>query len=116
LWWRGGTRSWDVKNTLPSLVHAKLLTVSFSFKAGVFKSVVITFSRAGLERAPDRIQRFHCRVVDLENGGRTTLGVITRLNEVVYTASQQLMNKQTGQKALILFTDGADRGSSAMLV
>lgn len=39
----------------------------------------------------------------------------TALYDAIYLASDDLMNKQTGRKALILLTDGEDRGSKESL-
>jgi VWFA-related protein len=44
-------------------------------------------------------------------GGRSMRGGGTQLYDAIYLASDDLMKKQQGRKALILLTDGVDRGS-----
>jgi VWFA-related protein len=48
-------------------------------------------------------------------GGRHAGGGGTLLYDAVYLASDELMHKQQGRKALILLTDGDDRGSKTSL-
>lgn len=90
--------------------------VDFDARAELAQDV--TSSRTNLEQSLDRIHVSQCRVEKLENGGTLQIGsrgVGTRLYEVVYTASERLMSKRSGHKALILLTDGMDRGSRTTL-
>ena len=48
-------------------------------------------------------------------GGRTQRGGGTVLYDAILLASNELMRKQTGRKALILLTDGVDTGSKVSL-
>jgi VWFA-related protein len=48
-------------------------------------------------------------------GGPTNHGGGTLLYDAVYLASNELMQKQSGRKALIIFSDGVDRGSKETL-
>jgi VWFA-related protein len=48
-------------------------------------------------------------------GGRGHHGGGTLLYDAIYLASDELMQKQTGRKALILLTDGEDNGSKTSL-
>jgi len=48
-------------------------------------------------------------------GGSGGRGGGTLLYDAVYLASDELMNKQTGRKALVILTDGVDRGSKETL-
>jgi VWFA-related protein len=49
------------------------------------------------------------------SGGRGTRGAGTQLYDAIYLASNELMKKQPGRKALIILTDGVDRGSKETL-
>ena len=53
------------------------------------------------------------------NGGygqsRNSRGGGTQLYDAIYLASDELMKKQEGRKALVVFSDGADRGSKETL-
>jgi VWFA-related protein len=48
-------------------------------------------------------------------GGRGARGGGTQLYDAIYLASNELMKKQQGRKALIILTDGVDRGSKETL-
>jgi VWFA-related protein len=48
-------------------------------------------------------------------GGRANHGGGTLLYDAVYLASNELMQKQSGRKALIILSDGVDRGSKESL-
>jgi len=50
---------------------------------------------------------------DSSGGGRRRAG--TQMYDAIYLASNELMQPQPGRKALILFSDGADRGSKESL-
>jgi VWFA-related protein len=49
------------------------------------------------------------------HGGRVMRGGGTQLYDAIYLASNELMKKQQGRKALIVLTDGVDRGSKESL-
>jgi VWFA-related protein len=48
-------------------------------------------------------------------GGRHSMGAGTTLYDAVFLASDELMRKQKGRKAIILLTDGVDQGSKYSL-
>jgi VWFA-related protein len=50
-----------------------------------------------------------------DSGGGRHMGGGTQLYDAIYLASNELMKKQTGRKALILLTDGVDRNSKETL-
>ncbi|MBI1791099.1 MAG: VWA domain-containing protein [Acidobacteria bacterium] len=79
----------------------------------------LTSSRRKLEAALDLLQTPQPRQWDGRNpsgsrGGRRGAG--TSLNDAVLLASDELMKKQTGRKALILLSDGVDMGSKVTLL
>jgi VWFA-related protein len=49
------------------------------------------------------------------SGGRGMRGAGTQMYDAIYLASNELMKKQQGRKALIVLTDGVDRGSKETL-
>jgi hypothetical protein len=52
---------------------------------------------------------------DDSSNGKRRAGGGTQLYDAIYLASDELMKKQQGRKALILLTDGGDRGSKETL-
>jgi VWFA-related protein len=48
-------------------------------------------------------------------GGGSTRGAGTLLYDAIYLASDELMKKQTGRKAIVVLSDGVDRGSKESL-
>jgi VWFA-related protein len=52
---------------------------------------------------------------DSSGGGRGRRGGGTQLYDAIYLASNEIMKKQQGRKALIILTDGVDRGSKESL-
>jgi len=80
----------------------------------------LTASRDKLNSAVDLIevssrQRDSDSSDDSSSGGRSMRGGGTQLYDAIYLASNDLMKKQQGRKALIVLTDGVDRGSKETL-
>jgi VWFA-related protein len=87
----------------------------------------LTASRDKLKAAVDEIQVGSARMEDSSGdssgdnggggGGRHGMhgGGGTQLYDAIYLASNELMKKQQGRKALIILTDGVDRGSKESL-
>jgi VWFA-related protein len=81
----------------------------------------LTSSRQKLEASLDQLgapQFSQTRGSDPDDGGRSSSGHRgngTLLYDAVYLASSELMKKQQGRKALIVLTDGVDRGSKETL-
>ena len=81
----------------------------------------LTSSRQKLEASLDQLgapQFSQTRGGDADDGGRSSSGHRgsgTLLYDAVYLASNELMKKQQGRKALIVLTDGVDRGSKETL-
>jgi VWFA-related protein len=81
----------------------------------------LTSSRQKLEASLDQLgapQFSQTRASDPDDGGRSSSGHRgngTLLYDAVYLASNELMKKQQGRKALIVLTDGVDRGSKETL-
>jgi VWFA-related protein len=69
----------------------------------------LTPSRKKLESALDSLQT--PQIEDASTGGGHRHGGGTLLYDAVYLASDELMKKQQGRKALIVLSDGDDRGS-----
>ncbi len=69
----------------------------------------LTSSRKKLESALDLLQT--PELEDASEGGGHHHGAGTLLYDAVYLASDELMKKQQGRKALIILSDGVDRGS-----
>jgi VWFA-related protein len=79
----------------------------------------LTTSRDKLKAAVDEIQVGSAGSSDDSSGdssgGRRGRGGGTQLYDAIYLASNELMKKQQGRKALIILTDGVDRGSKESL-
>ena len=80
----------------------------------------LTASRDKLKAAVDQIQVGSPQADndssgDSGGGRRGMRGGGTQLYDAVYLASNELMKKQQGRKALIILTDGVDRGSKETL-
>ncbi len=92
----------------------------------------LTASRERLEKSLDDIDKPQWKNADDQSGGSPNGGSPdygggrggqrggmrgggTTLYDAVYLASHDLMSQQTGRKALILLTDGEDRGSKVSL-
>jgi VWFA-related protein len=73
----------------------------------------LTSSRKKLESALDSLQT--PQMEDASAGGGHRRGGGTLLYDAVYLASNELMKKQQGRKALIVLTDGVDHGSKETL-
>jgi VWFA-related protein len=73
----------------------------------------LTSSRKKLEAALGALQT--PQMEDAGAGGRHHGGAGTLLYDAIYLASNELMKKQQGRKALIVLTDGDDRGSKETL-
>jgi VWFA-related protein len=74
----------------------------------------VTTSRKKLESALDLLQTPQQEDVSDNSGGRHRGGG-TLLYDAVFLASDELMRKQQGRKALIVLSDGVDRGSKESL-
>jgi VWFA-related protein len=80
----------------------------------------LTASRDKLKSAVDLIevssrQRDNDSSDDSSGGHRSMRGGGTQLYDAIYLASDDMMKKQQGRKALIVLTDGVDRGSKETL-
>jgi VWFA-related protein len=83
----------------------------------------LTSSRQKLEASLEQLgapefSQTHGSDPDADGGGRGSYGHHgggTLLYDAVYLASNELMKKQQGRKALIVLTDGVDRGSKESL-
>ncbi len=73
----------------------------------------LTSSRKKLESALDSLQT--PQMEDASSGSGHRRGGGTLLYDAVYLASNELMKKQQGRKALIVLSDGDDRGSKETL-
>ncbi len=73
----------------------------------------LTSSRKKLESALDSLQT--PQMEDASSSGGHRRGGGTLLYDAVYLASNELMKKQQGRKALIVLSDGDDRGSKETL-
>ncbi|AXC11859.1 von Willebrand factor, type A [Acidisarcina polymorpha] len=80
----------------------------------------LTASRDKLSSAIDLIEVSSAHNEDASSdgssgSGRSMRGGGTQLYDAIYLASDELMKKQPGRKALIILTDGVDRGSKETL-
>jgi VWFA-related protein len=80
----------------------------------------MTSSRAKLEKALDSLETPEMQQGGWSRGGggggsQGRRGAGTALYDAVLLASDELMRKQQGRKALILLTDGVDRGSKTSM-
>jgi VWFA-related protein len=97
----------------------KAFVIHFDYEVELLQD--LTSSRQKLEAAIDQAgapQFSQSSGSDPDNnsgGGRSHRGGGTLLYDAVYLASNELMKKQQGRKALIALTDGVDRGSKETL-
>jgi VWFA-related protein len=98
----------------------KAFVIHFDYQVELLQD--LTSSRSKLEAAIDRVgepQFAQASGSPDDNGsgggGRSHRGGGTLLYDAVYLASNELMKKQQGRKALIILTDGVDRGSKETL-
>jgi VWFA-related protein len=75
----------------------------------------LTSSREKLRAALDDIQSPQRENASSGSGGHGHGGGGTLLYDAIYLASDELMKKQQGRKALIILTDGVDHGSKESL-
>lgn len=76
----------------------------------------LTSSRQKLQSALDQMNTPELeRTSDDDGQGRHSSGGGTLLYDAVYLASTELMQKEQGRKALIILSDGVDRGSKESL-
>lgn len=78
----------------------------------------LTASRDKLKAAVDLIEESPPQMSDASDtsgGGGRHRGSGTQLYDSIYLASGEVMKKQQGRKALIILTDGVDRGSKETL-
>jgi VWFA-related protein len=73
----------------------------------------LTSSRTKLDRGLDELSGSDSQSNQRGGGGRGGAG--TLLYDAVFLAGDELMSKQQGRKAVILFSDGDDRGSKESL-
>lgn len=97
----------------------KAFVIHFDYQVELLQD--LTSSRQKLEASLDQLgapQFAQTRGSDPDDGGRGSYGHHgggTLLYDAVYLASNELMKKQQGRKALIVLTDGVDRGSKESL-
>ncbi len=97
----------------------KAFVIHFDYQVELLQD--LTSSRQKLEASLDELgapQFSQTRSSDPDDGGRSSSGHRgsgTLLYDAVYLASNELMKKQQGRKALIVLTDGVDRGSKETL-
>jgi VWFA-related protein len=97
----------------------KAFVIHFDYQVELLQD--LTSSRQKLEASLDELgapQFSQTRSSDPDDGGRGSSGHRgggTLLYDAVYLASNELMKKQQGRKALIVLTDGVDRGSKETL-
>jgi VWFA-related protein len=97
----------------------KAFVIHFDYQVELLQD--LTSSRQKLEASLDQLgapQFAQTRSSDPDDGGRGSSGHRgggTLLYDAVYLASNELMKKQQGRKALIVLTDGVDRGSKETL-
>jgi VWFA-related protein len=97
----------------------KAFVIHFDYQVELLQD--LTSSRQKLEASLDELgapQFSRTRSSDPDDGGRGSSGHRgggTLLYDAVYLASNELMKKQQGRKALIVLTDGVDRGSKETL-
>lgn len=97
----------------------KAFVIHFDYQVELLQD--LTSSRQKLEASLDQLgapQFARTRGSDPDDGGHGSSGHHgggTLLYDAVYLASNELMKKQQGRKALIVLTDGVDRGSKETL-
>jgi VWFA-related protein len=97
----------------------KAFVIHFDYQVELLQD--LTSSRQKLEASLDQLgapQFSQTRGSDPNDGGRGSSGHRgggTLLYDAVYLASNELMKKRQGRKALIVLTDGVDRGSKETL-
>jgi VWFA-related protein len=97
----------------------KAFVIHFDYQVELLQD--LTSSRQKLEASLDQLgapQFAQTRGSDPDDGGHGSSGHHgggTLLYDAVYLASSELMKKQQGRKALIVLTDGVDRGSKETL-
>lgn len=96
--------------------------IRFDFDATLLQD--LTKSHRMLERAMEQVETADMRRIVRQgpwsypgggSSGRRRTGGGTVLYDAVYLASEEIMRKQTGRKALILLSDGVDNGSRLTL-
>ncbi len=75
----------------------------------------LTSSKEKLRDGLDHLGAPQLASQDTSSGSQSTRGGGTTLYDAIYLASDELMAKQQGRKALIVLTDGVDRGSKETL-
>jgi VWFA-related protein len=117
----------DAEKTASKAFLDQMLTIDkdkafvLHFDAEVELLQDLTASRDKLKTAVDQIQVSGPHMDDSSadsggGGGRGRRGGGgTQLYDAIYLASNELMKKQQGRKALIILTDGVDRGSKETL-
>ena len=75
----------------------------------------LTSSKEKLRGALDKLGAPNFSPQDASGGAQRRRGGGTTLYDAIFLASSELMSKQQGRKALIVLTDGVDRGSKESL-
>lgn len=75
----------------------------------------MTSSRKKLQAALDQLNAPELERASDDNQGHSSRGAGTLLYDAVYLASNELMMKEKGRKALVILSDGVDRGSKESL-
>ena len=75
----------------------------------------LTASREKLDAALDKLNTPHFNDASSSGGGGHRMGGGTTLYDAIFLASDELMRKQQGRKAVVLLTDGVDNGSKVSL-
>jgi len=100
-----------VENVLREDMKDQAFVIHFDREVELLQD--LTPSRKKLEAALGLLDTPHSQ--DDSEGGQHNHGGGTMLYDAVYLASDELMKKQQGRKALIVLTDGVDRGSKESL-
>jgi VWFA-related protein len=87
----------------------KAFLIHFDHEVELLKD--LTSSRAKLRAALNLLETPQLERASGDGGGRGQHGAGTLLYDAIFLASNEEMQKQKGRKALILLTDGVDRGS-----
>jgi VWFA-related protein len=104
------TASYGFLNDLMRVDKDKAFVIHFDWEIELLQD--LTTSHQKLEAALDKLDMPQ---FDQASGGHNRSGGGTTLYDAVFLASDELMRKQEGRKALILLTDGVDIGSKVSL-
>jgi VWFA-related protein len=107
------TASYGFLNDLMRPEKDKAFVIHFDWEIELLQD--LTTSHQKLERALDKVDMPQMDRASGGGGGHHRTGGGTTLYDAVFLASDELMHKQEGRKALILLTDGVDEGSKVSL-